>query len=682
MNPGKRLGLLAVAVLAISSHLLRGAVVDMEYFIGADPGQGNGTILSVSSTANSTSADTPPVSISNNLPPGTHNVGVRVKDSAGRWSNPLVRRVTIQPANYSYPVASPAAAQKLVAAEIFIGTDPGAGQGLAVGLVEEGFVASANSTSPLNSGAAPGTYSVGLRFRDQAGRWSNPLVRRLTIRPAAEVASTIAGLPVGNTIPPDPATPQTYRLELLQAMSAGQLFSLTIGGAVVAIESRLFENRADFLARLALAINSDPAASLLAQATANGSTSVVVAAKKNGAKPVGWLQASDTLVPTLIAQGTLGSEGRKIVSAEYFVGIDPNAGNGTAILLGSSGANAADFLEATVSISAYRAGNYRVGLRFKNAAGEWGNPLFKGFASFSIFNPVDTVAPVITLAGNATMQVSVGAAYTDLGATAADGEDGNLSGNITVRGGVNTALPGQYTITYYSQDRAGNSASAVRIVNVVETALPVFEGNPNIVHTVPPSTVDLFAGLVASHPRFGDLSHRVRLLSGSVDWFTPGTYNLQFQVGDPAGNTATLQRSITLGSNATFYPGFLTWIKGRADLANAVSSQRLAEADPDQDGRTNAQEWQADTDPFNRWSALESQFVPSGSAYIMRWSAMQRISYTIEESSNLSSWVEMDTSMDFETDSLVETQIFPNLLDQKKFYRLKATPKQPLLDLP
>jgi hypothetical protein len=669
-------------MLVIVSSSAPAAVVEMEYFIGADPGQGNGTILSVSSTANSTASDTPQVSIPNNLSPGTHNIGVRVKDSAGRWSNSLVRRVTIHPANYSYPNASPAAAQKLVAAETFIGTDPGAGQGLAVGLVEEGFVASANSTSPLSSGAAPGTYSVGLRFRDQAGRWSNPLIRRLTIRPASEVANTIAGLPAGNTIPPDPATPQTYRLELIQAISAGQLFSLTIGGAVVAIESRPFENRADFLTRLALAINSDPAASLLAQATANGSTSVLVAAKQNGLKPSGWLQASDTLVSTLVAQGTLGSEGRKIVAAEYFVGIDPNVGNGTAILLGSTGANAADFLEATVPISACRAGNHRVGLRFKNAAGEWGNPLFKGFASFSIFNPVDTVAPVITLAGNATMQVGVGSAYTDPGATAADGVDGNLSGNITVRGGVNTAVPGQYTITYYSQDTAGNSASAVRTVNVVETALPVFQGNPNIVHTVPPSTVDLFAGLIASHPKFGDLSHRVRLVSGSVDWFTPGTYNLQFEVGDPAGNTATLQRSITLGSNATFYPGFQTWIKERGDLTNAVALQRLAGADPDQDGRTNAQEWQADTDPFNRWSALESKFAPSGNAYLMKWSAMQRISYTIEESSNLASWTTMDVPMTFETDSLVETEIIPNSTDRKKFYRLKASPKQPLLDLP
>ncbi|MET1260145.1 immunoglobulin-like domain-containing protein [Flagellimonas sp. DF-77] len=80
----------------------------------------------------------------------------------------------------------------------------------------------------------------------------------------------------------------------------------------------------------------------------------------------------------------------------------------------------------------------------------------------------DTVAPVITLNGDATINLTVGDTFTDPGATATDDVDGDISANIVVGGDtVDTDTAGTYTITYDVSDAAGNAAAQVtRTVNV------------------------------------------------------------------------------------------------------------------------------------------------------------------------------------------------------------------------
>lgn len=83
----------------------------------------------------------------------------------------------------------------------------------------------------------------------------------------------------------------------------------------------------------------------------------------------------------------------------------------------------------------------------------------------------DTTAPVITLLGTATVNINVGDAYTDAGATATDNIDGDITANIVTSGSVNTALEGTYTITYNVSDAAGNAAiEVVRTVIVNATS--------------------------------------------------------------------------------------------------------------------------------------------------------------------------------------------------------------------
>ena len=80
----------------------------------------------------------------------------------------------------------------------------------------------------------------------------------------------------------------------------------------------------------------------------------------------------------------------------------------------------------------------------------------------------DTTKPVITLIGDATVSVNVGATYSDAGATASDNVDGTITSSISANSTVDTTTAGTYTVTYNVSDTAGNAADAVvRTVNVV-----------------------------------------------------------------------------------------------------------------------------------------------------------------------------------------------------------------------
>ena len=84
-----------------------------------------------------------------------------------------------------------------------------------------------------------------------------------------------------------------------------------------------------------------------------------------------------------------------------------------------------------------------------------------------IYVTEDSIAPVITLLGDATVSIEVGDTYIDAGATAKDNYDGDITSNIVTVSNVDTAIVGSYTVTYDVSDANENAAATVtRTVNV------------------------------------------------------------------------------------------------------------------------------------------------------------------------------------------------------------------------
>ena len=112
-------------------------------------------------------------------------------------------------------------------------------------------------------------------------------------------------------------------------------------------------------------------------------------------------------------------------------------------------------------IFTYAVGVYNVVLTATNVAGDSAT-----FEDTIIF--LDQEIPLITLIGDSTMNVILGDAFTDPGATALDEVDGDLTDEIVVGGDtVDTNVEGTYTITYDVSDTQGNAAIQVeRTVNV------------------------------------------------------------------------------------------------------------------------------------------------------------------------------------------------------------------------
>lgn len=76
----------------------------------------------------------------------------------------------------------------------------------------------------------------------------------------------------------------------------------------------------------------------------------------------------------------------------------------------------------------------------------------------------DKAAPTITLNGETEITIEQNSPYTELGATAFDDFDGNIS--VKVSGEVRTNIPDVYLVKYSATDVSGNVGSTERIITV------------------------------------------------------------------------------------------------------------------------------------------------------------------------------------------------------------------------
>ncbi len=133
-------------------------IVQAEYFLDTDPGEGNGIQLAVSP---STDVNNLVFDLDlNTVTPGLHHLFIRAKDAFGRWSITTDRIIICEPAM-----------QNIVQAEYFMDTDPGEGNGIQLAVSPSTDVNNLVFDLNLNS-VTPGLHHLFIRAKDAFGRWS------------------------------------------------------------------------------------------------------------------------------------------------------------------------------------------------------------------------------------------------------------------------------------------------------------------------------------------------------------------------------------------------------------------------------------------------------------------------------------------------------------------------------
>jgi hypothetical protein len=140
-------------------------IISAEYFFDKDPGIGKGIKLNVG-TSDTTVSFTDSASVLL-LQPGYHNLSIRVKNAAKKWSIFLTKTFFIGNKNIVEPTIA-----KITAAEYFIDEDPGTGKGTSMKIGKADTVISfTDSVSPLLAHRA-GRNTIRARVKNADGKWS------------------------------------------------------------------------------------------------------------------------------------------------------------------------------------------------------------------------------------------------------------------------------------------------------------------------------------------------------------------------------------------------------------------------------------------------------------------------------------------------------------------------------
>jgi ketopantoate hydroxymethyltransferase len=172
---------------------------------------------------------------------------------------------------------------------------------------------------------------------------------------------------------------------------------------------------------------------------------------------------------------------------------------------------------------------------------------------------VDTTSPVITLLGDNPQTIERMDAYTELGATALDNYDGDISASIVIdNSSVDTNMVGSYNVSYYVEDSSGNNDTVLRTVDVVDTIIPSIT-----VHTPQDNTTytsDIKINAESNEP----VSWKYTVDDGVTNnTFAPnqtislsnGNYNMFIYVTDLGGNENSTNVNFTLDKPIYKYSG-------------------------------------------------------------------------------------------------------------------------------
>ncbi|KAB2917661.1 MAG: DUF5011 domain-containing protein [Bacteroidetes bacterium] len=171
-----------------------------------------------------------------------------------------------------------------------------------------------------------------------------------------------------------------------------------------------------------------------------------------------------------------------------------------------------------------------------------GKIIFSCLLFFFVASMPLLATPVITIIGDNPLTHDVNTTYTDLGATAVDGNNNDITSLITVQIGVRVDIPGVYQVKYSVTDGLGNTANAIRMVLVSDRIAPVINGPATIVVCL--NDFSFTEPTVSVTDNYYPTVNLTR--TGSFDITVVGQYPITYTATDASGNTNVLVRTISV----------------------------------------------------------------------------------------------------------------------------------------
>lgn len=149
---------------------------------------------------------------------------------------------------------------------------------------------------------------------------------------------------------------------------------------------------------------------------------------------------------------------------------------------------------------------------------------------------IDDINPVIKLKGEQIIKISINKQYIEPGYTAIDEYDGDITNKVQITGEIDAENYGEYVLTYKATDNSNNQTEVNRIIKVVDEIKPKIICEQEELKIKQGTQIDTQCKAQDNYD--GDITKEMKII-GDYDINTPGTYNIQYQVKDAAGNETT-----------------------------------------------------------------------------------------------------------------------------------------------
>ena len=163
---------------------------------------------------------------------------------------------------------------------------------------------------------------------------------------------------------------------------------------------------------------------------------------------------------------------------------------------------------------------------------------------------VDRTPPVITC-DSEVVEVSIVAGESALlkGVTAADNKDGDLTGQVLIKGVSRLITADTAKVTYIVFDNSNNMATASRTVRYTDYEKPRFALDQPLIYRVG-NTVQLLDRLTATDVLDGNISDNIRVTTQNVNPTLAGSYAVTVQVSNSLGDVESLPLTVQVSNNA------------------------------------------------------------------------------------------------------------------------------------